>query len=134
AHFPFYSPRYIAHMLSEQSIPSVLGYMAAMLYNPNNVTSEAAPVTVPLELEVGRIVAEMLGFVKGRSWAHLCSGGTVAQIEALWVARAVQFFPLMIQEFCLTRKLELPVRLPNETVEDLKTLSPKQLISLGPRI
>ena len=45
-HFPFYSPRYIAHMLSDQTIPSVLGYFAGMLYNPNNVTPEAAPVTI----------------------------------------------------------------------------------------
>ncbi len=57
AHFPFYSPRYIAHMLSEQTLPSVLGYFAGMLYNPNNVTDEAAPVTVNLELEVGKMVA-----------------------------------------------------------------------------
>src|SRR2546428_620144 len=51
AHFPFYSPRYIAHMLSEQTVASMLGYFAGMLYNPNNVTDEAAPVTVDLELE-----------------------------------------------------------------------------------
>ena len=50
ADYPFYSPRYIAHMLSEQSLPSVLGYFAGMLYNPNNVTDQAAPVTVPLEI------------------------------------------------------------------------------------
>ncbi len=62
AHFPFYSPRYVAHMLSEQTLPSVLGYFAGMLYNPNNVTGEAAPVTVNLELEVGKLIAEMLGF------------------------------------------------------------------------
>jgi hypothetical protein len=35
-HFPFFSPRYIAHMLSEQSIPAILGYFAGMLYNPNH--------------------------------------------------------------------------------------------------
>ena len=28
-HFPFYSPRYNAHMLSDQTIPSVLGYFPA---------------------------------------------------------------------------------------------------------
>ena len=44
--FPIYSPRYVAHMLSDQTMPSVLGYFAGMLYNPNNVTPEAAPVTV----------------------------------------------------------------------------------------
>src|SRR5260370_2739764 len=43
-HFPFYSPRYMAHMVSDQTLPSVLGYFAGLLYNPNNVTPEAAPV------------------------------------------------------------------------------------------
>jgi len=45
-HFPVYSPRYNAHMTADQTIPSILGYFAGMLYNPNNVTPEAAPVTV----------------------------------------------------------------------------------------
>lgn len=98
-HYPFHSPRYIAHMLSEQTLPSVVGYFAGMLYNPNNVTSEAAPVTVDLELEVGRMVSRMLGYDPERSWAHITSGGTVANIEALWVARSIQFIPFMIKEF-----------------------------------
>ena len=41
--FPFYSPRYNAHMLADTTLPSLLGYFAGMLYNPNNVTPEAAP-------------------------------------------------------------------------------------------
>ena len=49
--FPFYSPRYIGHMLSDTLLPSLLGYFAGMLYNPNNVTPEAAPVTVDMEIE-----------------------------------------------------------------------------------
>lgn len=62
AHYPFYSPRYMAHMLSEQTIPSIIGYFAGMLYNPNNVTDEAAPVTVDIEIEFGKMICEMLGY------------------------------------------------------------------------
>ena len=54
ANYPFYSPRYMAHMLSETIIPGILGYFAGMLFNPNNVTDEAGPVTVNLELEFGK--------------------------------------------------------------------------------
>jgi hypothetical protein len=61
-HFPFYSPRYMAHMMSDQTLPSVLGYFAGLLYNPNNVTPEVAPVTERWELEVGRDILEMLGY------------------------------------------------------------------------
>ncbi|MCL2222385.1 MAG: pyridoxal-dependent decarboxylase [Oscillospiraceae bacterium] len=99
-HFPFYSPRYIGHMLSEQAMPAVLGYFAGMLYNPNNVATEAAPVTLQKEQEFGKMICAMLGYNKNTAWAHICSGGTVANIEALWVAREVQFLPLVIREFC----------------------------------
>ncbi len=61
-HFPFYSPRYMAHMTSDQTLPSVLGYFAGLLYNPNNVTPEAAPVTERWEFEVGCDMLEMLGY------------------------------------------------------------------------
>jgi len=113
AHFPFYSPRYIAHMLSEQTLPSVVGYFAGMLYNPNNVTDESASVTVPLELEVGKMVAAMLGYNPDTAWAHICSGGTVANIEALWIARTVQFLPFMVQEYCQQRHIDFLIRTPN---------------------
>lgn len=95
--FPFQSPRYVAHMLAEQSLPGIAGYIAAMLYNPNNVSREAAPVTVRLELEACKMINRMLGY-GDESWGHLCSGGTVANIEALWVARTVHYLPHAIAE------------------------------------
>jgi glutamate/tyrosine decarboxylase-like PLP-dependent enzyme len=100
-------------MLSEQTLPSVLGYFAGMLFNPNNVTAEAAPITVELELEVGRMVAGMLGFNPKRAWAHITSGGTVANLEALWVARSVQFAPLMVQEYCAEHNLPFRIQQPS---------------------
>jgi len=44
---PFFSPRYIGHMLADISLPALVGYIATMLYNPNNVSWEASPVTHP---------------------------------------------------------------------------------------
>lgn len=95
--FPFQSPRYAAHMVAEQTLPSIAGYFAAMLYNPNNVSREAAPVTVRLEFEACALINQMLGYGDG-SWGHLTSGGTVANIEALWVARTVTYLPGVIRE------------------------------------
>lgn len=97
ADFPFHSPRYAAHMLSEQALPAIAGYFAGMLYNPNNVTSEAAPVTVRLELEAGRLLSEMMGYGDD-AWAHLTSGGTIANLEALWAARQVAYLPLITKD------------------------------------
>ncbi len=94
---PFHSPRYAAHMLAEQTLPGIAGYFAGMLYNPNNVTSEVAPVTVNLELEAGRLLARMIGY-DNESWSHLCSGGTAANFEALWVARSVKYLPFVVRD------------------------------------
>jgi glutamate/tyrosine decarboxylase-like PLP-dependent enzyme len=135
AHYPFYSPRYIAHMLSEQTLPSVIGYFAGMLYNPNNVTSEAAPVTVPLEIEAGKMVSKMLRYNPEASWTHITSGGTVANIEALWVARTIQFAPLIVQEYCNKNNVDFKIKLPsheNDESISIVNVSHKKLLSLKP--
>ncbi len=134
-HSPFYSPRYIAHMNSEVALPGVMGYFAAMLYNPNNVSEEAAPITVPLEIEVGKMIAKMLGYNPETSWTHICSGGTVANIEALWAARAAQFNPIIAMEYCKEKQYKFKINTPNSK-NDEKTLitdfSHRDLISLNP--
>lgn len=107
AHFPFHNPRYAGHMLSEQTLPSIAGFFAAMLYNPNNVTHEAAPVTLRLELEAAQMIAEMLGHTD-QPWAHITSGGTIANFEALWMARTVKYLPLVVSE--MRESLGLPPR------------------------
>ncbi|MGE5568362.1 MAG: pyridoxal phosphate-dependent decarboxylase family protein [Rhodospirillales bacterium] len=144
-HFPFYSPRYIAHMLSDQTIPSVLGYFAGMLYNPNNVTPEAAPVTVEWELEVAADVLKMLGYTappasadhrqtrKEFGWAHITSGGTVANIEALWVARNVRYFPLAVKRAAEREGIALTVKLPGQAQSrSISDLDDMQCLSLRP--
>ena len=131
SHFPFFSPRYVAHMLSEQTLPSVLGYFAGMLYNPNNVTNEAAPITVPLEIEVGKMVSKMLGYNPQTAWAHITSGGTVANIEALWVARTAQFNALMVQEFCKKENIDYQVVLANGAMASVSEAGIQDLLHLS---
>jgi glutamate/tyrosine decarboxylase-like PLP-dependent enzyme len=84
---PCHSPRYLAHMMGDALLPAQVGYLAAMLYNPNNVAQEGSPVTTELEEEVGGDLASLLGFDPDLAFAHLCGGGTVANLEALWVLR-----------------------------------------------
>jgi hypothetical protein len=93
---PFFSGRYKGHMVFEQTIAAQVGYFAAMLYNPNNIAGESAPVTTRLELAVGRQLAQMIGYDPAASWGHLTSGGTVANFEALWIARNVRYLPVAI--------------------------------------
>jgi glutamate/tyrosine decarboxylase-like PLP-dependent enzyme len=131
-HFPMHSPRYNAHMVSEQSLPAVLGYFAGLLYNPNNVTGEAAPITIALELEVGRMISTMLGYNPRRAWAHICSGGTLATLEAMWVARGVQFAPFMAREYCRRHQVVFPIRTASGAERPITEVEDAALIALRP--
>lgn len=84
---PKYSPRYIGHMVSEISLPAILGHMAALLHNPNNTSKEAARVTLTIEKEAIEMLADMVGYDPARAKGHFTSGGTVANFEAIWRAR-----------------------------------------------
>ncbi|WP_437815666.1 pyridoxal-dependent decarboxylase [Sorangium sp. So ce1078] len=104
---PFFSDRYQGHMNWDTSIPSVLGYFAAMLYNPNNVAFEGSTATTILEMIVGDDLCRMLGYPlpdEGageqavRPWGHITCGGTVANIEAIWSARNLKFYPLSLRD------------------------------------
>ena len=133
--FPFHSPRYMGHMLSGQTLPSIVGYFAGMLYNPNNVTDEAAPITVAKEIEYGKKICQMIGYTSN-SWAHICSGGTLANLEALWVARLVQFLPLCIQEVCERHNWDFEIKTPDYSFTGVKknilSVDVRTLLSLQP--
>ncbi|GAC1480431.1 MAG: hypothetical protein NVS2B11_05250 [Acetobacteraceae bacterium] len=97
---PFASMRYQGHMLWDQALPATIGQFAAGLYNQNNVAAEASPVTTRLEIEAGNDLCRMLGYeiphdpavsAAPLPWGHITSGGTVANIEALWAARNLKF-------------------------------------------
>lgn len=96
---PFFNPRYIGHMASDLLLPGLIAQLVTTLYNPNHVTNEASPVTLPLELELGRQLAAMFGFNTDPghepcAWGHATSGGTIANDESLWYFRAVRYWPL----------------------------------------
>jgi len=132
---PFFSGRYKGHMASEQTIASQIGYFAAMLYNPNNVAIEASPVTTRLELEVADQLATMVGYNPAGAWGHLTSGGTVANFEALWVARNVVYFPVAARGAADDLGLSLDVGLPNGGTAPLRELDLFRLVNLrGPDV
>ena len=100
---PLFHPRYVGHMSSDLLIPGLVARILTTLYNPNNVSEEAAPVTLALELDTGKELADMFGFnidpaTEPCAWGHLTSGGTLANYEALWNFRAVKFYGIALQE------------------------------------
>lgn len=138
--FPFHSPRYIAHQQSESTLPSLLGLVAGALYNTNIVTPESGAVTVEWEIEACGALARMIGYTppptppqdtndeamrayriqlkREYSWTHLTSGGTVANMEALWLARIVKFFPLAVKEACVTLNVGLILKSLNKDIRE----------------
>ncbi|MCU0620585.1 MAG: pyridoxal-dependent decarboxylase [Gemmatimonadales bacterium] len=129
---PFFSGRYKGHMIFEQTIAAQVGYFAAMLYNPNNVTTEVAPVTTRLELEVAAQLARMIGYQPSRSWGHLCSGGTVANFEALWIARNIRYLPVAAALASRELGLDVEVRLPGGSSAPVRTLGLFDLLGIRP--
>ncbi len=84
---PTYSPRYIGHMVSEVSMPALIGHITALLHNPNIICEEAAIVGSKIEEEAISDLLCMLGISGTDGRGHFTSGGTVANIEGLWRAR-----------------------------------------------
>jgi len=83
--YPFGHPRYVGQMLKPPHPVATLGYVTAMLINPNNHALDGGPATAQMEKDVVARLATMFGF--SEHLGHLTSSGTTANLEALWVAR-----------------------------------------------
>jgi len=129
---PVFSARYNGHMLSEQTIASQAAYIATMLYNPNNVSAEVAPVTTRVEAEVTAQLADMIGFDSSRCWGHLTSGGTIANFEALWIARNILYHPVAALLAARTLGVDVSVELLDGARAPLGDLDLWQLLNLRP--
>ena len=71
---PSFHPRYLGHMVSDLLLPGLIAQLVTTLYNPNNIVEDVAPITVQLELEVGRQLARMLGLNVDPGARALCAG------------------------------------------------------------
>jgi glutamate/tyrosine decarboxylase-like PLP-dependent enzyme len=83
--YPYFHPSYAGQMLKPPHPAAVAGYLAAMLVNPNNHALDGGKVTSELEKEVVADLAAMFGL--RTHLGHLTSSGTIANLEALYVAR-----------------------------------------------
>jgi len=83
--FPYDHPYYLGQMLRPPHPVALLAYSLAMVINPNNHAHDGGRATSAMELEVVSQLAQMFGWQT--HLGHLCSGGTIANFEALWVAR-----------------------------------------------
>lgn len=85
ANYPYFHPSYAGQMLKPPHPAAVVGYLTAMLINPNNHAQDSGPATARMEREVIAALAGMFGLPT--HLGHLTSSGTIANLEALYIAR-----------------------------------------------
>jgi glutamate/tyrosine decarboxylase-like PLP-dependent enzyme len=83
--YPFFHPSYAGQMLKPPHPAAIVGYLTAMLVNPNNHALDGGPATARMEKEAVAQLAQMFGLPE--HLGHLTTSGTVANLEALYVAR-----------------------------------------------
>ncbi len=82
--YPYFHPLYAGQMLKPPHPVARLAYTLAMWINPNNHALDGGRATSVMEKEA---VAEIAGMFGWKNFlGHLCGGGTMANLEALWVA------------------------------------------------
>ncbi len=84
--YPFFHPRYAGQMLKPPHPAAIAAHLATMLVNPNNHALDGGPATARMEREAVAMLAAMLHLPED-GLGHLTSSGTVANLEALFVAR-----------------------------------------------
>jgi tyrosine decarboxylase/aspartate 1-decarboxylase len=82
--FPYFHPLYAGQMLKPPHPAARAAYALAMGLNPNNHALDGGRASSCMEVEAVREIAGMFGWAE--FLGHLTSGGTFANLEALWVA------------------------------------------------
>src|SRR5947208_8449126 len=85
--YPYFHPLYAGQMLKPPHPVARLAYALAMWVNPNNHALDGGRASSAMEKEAVAQIAAMFG--RKDFLGHLCSGGTMANLEALWVAGQV---------------------------------------------
>jgi tyrosine decarboxylase / aspartate 1-decarboxylase len=82
--YPYFHPLYAGQMLKPPHPLARAAYALAMVINPNNHALDGGRASSRMEIEAVRAIAGMFGWTD--YLGHLTSGGTFANLEALWVA------------------------------------------------
>jgi glutamate/tyrosine decarboxylase-like PLP-dependent enzyme len=82
--YPYYHPQYAGQMLKPPHAVARLAYALAMWINPNNHALDGGRASSAMEKEAVAEIASMFGWAT--HLGHLTGGGTMANLEALWVA------------------------------------------------
>jgi tyrosine decarboxylase/aspartate 1-decarboxylase len=82
--YPYFHPLYAGQMLKPPHPIARLAYMLSLWINPNNHALDGGRASSAMEKEAVAEIAQMFGWQV--HLGHLCGGGTMANLEALWVS------------------------------------------------
>lgn len=82
--YPYFHPLYAGQMLKPPHPVARLAYALSLWINPNNHALDGGRASSAMEKEAVAELARLVGWEM--HLGHLCSGGTMANLEALWVA------------------------------------------------
>jgi glutamate/tyrosine decarboxylase-like PLP-dependent enzyme len=83
--YPYHHPMYVGQMLKPPHPAARLAYMLSLWINPNNHALDGGRCSSAMEREAVAAIARMIGW--DVHLGHICSGGTMANLEALWISR-----------------------------------------------
>ncbi len=83
--YPYFHPFYAGQMLKPPHPVARAAYAMAMTINPNNHARDGGRASSEMEIEAVAEIAAMFGW-RHKYLGHLTSSGTIANLEALWVA------------------------------------------------
>lgn len=86
--YPYYHPMYAGQMLKPPHAIARIAYAMSLWVNPNNHALDGGRASSALEKECIIELGRMYGWEE--PLGHLTSGGTMANLEALWVASRLQ--------------------------------------------
>jgi tyrosine decarboxylase / aspartate 1-decarboxylase len=85
--YPYFHPLYAGQMLKPPHPVARAAYALAMAVNPNNHARDGGRASSDMEIEAVAEIAGMFGWTGPDGYlGHLTSGGTMANLEALWIA------------------------------------------------
>ncbi len=82
--YPYFHPLYAGQMIKPPHPVARAAYALAMTINPNNHARDGGRASSTMEVEAVAAIARIFGW--NTHLGHLTSGGTFANLEALWVA------------------------------------------------
>jgi len=115
--YPYFHPLYAGQMLKPPHPVARLAYALSLWINPNNHALDGGRASSAMEKEAVAEIARMFGWET--HLGHLCGGGTMANLEGLWVSGRLTSGKTVVaseQAHYTHRRISEVLRLPFQAV------------------